>query len=174
MSHQSQLDFVSNVRDSFPEQFVNSKVLEVGSLNINGTVRIFFKDCDYLGVDVGAGKDVDLVCPAHELDIPNETFDTTISCECFEHDKYWVRSFKKMYDLTKPKGLVVFSCATTGRAEHGTTRTSPADAPFTNDYYRNLTAEDFDGAFELAEMFDEYQFSVNQSPADLYFYGIKK
>jgi len=174
MSHQSQLDFVSNVRDSFPEQFVNSKVLEVGSLNINGTVRIFFKDCDYLGVDVGAGKNVDLVCPAHELDMPNETFDTTISCECFEHDKYWVRSFKKMYDLTKPNGLIVFSCATTGRPEHGTTRTSPADAPFTNDYYRNLTAEDFDGAFELKEMFDEYQFAVNNWPADLYFYGVKK
>jgi SAM-dependent methyltransferase len=174
MSHQSQLDFVSNVRDSFPKQFVNSKVLEVGSLNINGTVRIFFQDCDYVGVDIGPGKDVDLICPGHELTFPINTFDTTISCECFEHDKFWVRTFKKMYDLTKHNGLVVFSCATIGRPEHGTTRTSPADAPFTNDYYRNLTAEDFEGAFDLDNMFSEYQFAVNQWPADLYFYGVKK
>jgi SAM-dependent methyltransferase len=174
MSHQSQLDFVSGVRNKFPKNFNDAKVLEVGSLNINGTVRIFFKDCDYLGVDVGAGKDVDLVCPAHELDIPPNTFNTSISCECFEHDKYWVRSFKKMYDLTKYYGLVIFSCATTGRPEHGTTRTSPADAPFTNDYYRNLTAEDFEGAFDLKNMFSEYEFSTNQWPADLYFYGVKK
>ena len=174
MSHQSQLDFVSSVQKRFPKYFLNSKVLEVGSLNINGTVRIFFKDCDYLGVDVGPGKDVDLVCPAHELDIQPETFDTSISCECFEHDKYWVRSFKKMYDLTKPGGLVIFSCATTGRPEHGTTRTSPADAPFTNDYYRNLTIEDFEGAFDMDKMFEEYHFSGSKFPADLYFYGVKK
>lgn len=173
MSHQSQLDFVKSVKDRFPNKFNNKKVLEVGSLNINGTVRIFFDNCDYLGIDIGPGKDVDLVCAAHELDTPNDTFDTAISCECFEHDKYWVRSFKKMYDVTKPGGLVIFSCATTGRAEHGTTRTSPADAPFTNDYYRNLTAEDFEGAFDMDKMFEEYHFAGNKWPADLYFYGIK-
>ena len=173
MSHQSQLDFVSGVRDRFPEHFINSKVLEVGSLNINGTVRIFFKDCDYTGIDVGAGKDVDVVCAAHEFEAELNSFDTTISCECFEHDKYWVRSFKKMYDSTKHGGLVIFSCATTGRAEHGTTRTSPADAPFTNDYYRNLTIEDFEGAFDMDKMFSEYHFAGNEWPADLYFYGIK-
>lgn len=174
MSHQSQLDFVDRVRNKFPEQFVNSKVLEVGSLNINGTVRIFFQDCDYTGVDIGPGKDVDLVCPGHELTFPNETFDTTISCECFEHDKHWKLTFQKMYALTKPNGLVVFSCATTGRPEHGTTRTSPADAPFTNDYYRNLEAGDFAAAFNLDEMFSDYQFQAWPWPADLYFYGVKR
>ncbi len=174
MSHQSQLDFVHRISVRFPEKFMECKVLEVGSLNINGTVRIFFKNCDYLGIDVGPGKDVDLVCPAHELDTPHNTFDTTISCECFEHDRHWLRSFKKMYDLTNPGGLVIFSCATTGRAEHGTTRNSPADSPFTNDYYRNLTAEDFKGAFDLKKMFSEHEFLINQWSADLYFYGVKK
>jgi hypothetical protein len=79
-----------------------------------------------------------------------------------------------MYDLTRHEGLVIFSCATTGRPEHGTTRTSPADAPFTNDYYRNLTAEDFEGAFDLSVVFSEYEFQTCQWPADLYFYGVKK
>lgn len=174
MSHQSQMDFVDRVRSQFPEQFINSKVLEIGSLNINGTVRVFFQDCDYLGVDIGEGKDVDLVCPGHLLDIEHETFDTTISCECFEHDRYWLLTFKKMYDLTKPEGLLIFSCATTGRAEHGTTATSPADAPYTNDYYGNLTEADFRNAFHLDRLFSEYQFSTNEYPADLYFYGVKK
>lgn len=174
MSHQSQLDFVSRVKTKFPDAFKNAQVLEVGSLNINGTVRIFFEGCEYLGIDIGPGKDVDLVCPAHELTTTPNTFNTTISCECFEHDKYWVRTFKKMFDLTKPGGLVIFSCATTGRPEHGTTRTSPADAPFTNDYYRNLTQEDFEGAFDLAEMFSLYEFQTCPNPADLYFYGVKR
>jgi SAM-dependent methyltransferase len=174
MSHQSQLDFVKSVRDMFPYSFKEATVLEVGSLNINGSVRQFFINCDYVGVDLAEGNGVDIVGSVHTLPLAENSFDTVISCECFEHDKYWVRSFKKMYDLTKPGGIVIFSCATTGRPEHGTTRTSPADAPFTNDYYRNLTAEDFEGAFDLKDMFSEYEFSTNQWPADLYFYGVKK
>lgn len=174
MSHQSQLDFVSSVRTKFPKAFNGAKVLEVGSLNINGTVRIFFDDCDYLGIDLGPGKDVDLVTPAHGLESPNNVFDTVISCECFEHDQFWRQSFQRMYDVLKPQGLFIFSCATTGRPEHGTTRTSPADAPFTNDYYRNLTAYDFASAFDLKNMFSEHEFSTCDFPADLYFYGVKK
>jgi len=63
--------------------------LEVGSLDINGSVRIVFERCDYLGVDLGEGKGVDLVCPGHLLEFPASSFDTVISCQCFEHDVHW-------------------------------------------------------------------------------------
>jgi hypothetical protein len=67
------------------------------------------------------------------------------------------------------------SCATTGRPEHGTKRTSPQDAPLIEwDYYKNLTEEDFREAFDLDKMFSKYEFSTNSQPYDLYFYGIKK
>jgi len=173
MSHPQQLDFVRSVKAKFPANFNGVSVIEIGSLNINGTVRIFFDYCNYIGVDVGEGRDVDLVCPAHELSFKDNVFDTAISCECFEHDKHWEKSFAKMHSMVKPKGLVVFSCATTGRGEHGTTATSPKDAPFTNDYYRNLTAEDFEKAFNLPGMFKQYEFSGNDTTHDLYFWGVK-
>jgi hypothetical protein len=73
--------------------------------------------------------------------------------------------------------LVFFSCATTGRPEHGTPRTTPADSPFTSltsEYYCNLTAEDFKDAFGLSTMFSPHQFFVQHITHDLYFYGIKK
>jgi SAM-dependent methyltransferase len=174
MSHPAQLDFVKSVKDKFPANFNTVSVIEIGSLNINGTVRIFFDYCNYIGVDVGEGRDVDVVCPAHELSYLDNVFDTAISCECFEHDKYWVRSFGKMHAMVKPKGLVIFSCATTGRPEHGTTATTPNDAPFTTDYYRNLTEEDFRASFDLDSMFSQYEFSVHDGNHDLYFWGVKK
>ena len=170
MSHQSQLDFVSSVKSMFPYSFRDARVLEVGSLNINGSVRQFFTNCDYVGVDLSSGKGVDLVGAAHTLDLGK--FDTTISCECFEHDKHWKETFKKMYDSAKC--LVVFTCATTGRPEHGTTATNPADSPFTTDYYMNLTEEDFRKEFNLDEMFSKYEFSECKAPQDLYFWGLKK
>ena len=68
--------------------------------------------------------------------------------------------------------LVFFSCATTGRAEHGTRRTTPHDAPFCGDYYRNLTEEDVRSECDLTA-FKQYEFSTNESACDLYFWGIK-
>jgi SAM-dependent methyltransferase len=170
MSHQQQLDFVQSVKDEFPEYFKGTKVLEVGSLNINGSVRQFFEPGQYTGCDLGEGAGVDIVCEGHELPYPNESFDVVISCECFEHDRHWEKTFQKMIDLARKGGLVIFSCATIGRPEHGTTRTSPADAPFTNDYYRNLREEDFD---QFKSSFNSYRFSQCLRPRDLYFWGLK-
>ena len=173
MAHKQQFDFVESVKSKYPDNFYKAKVLEIGSLNINGTIRDLFVDCDYLGVDVGEGKDVDLVCEGQNLDKPDNTYDTTISCECFEHNPYWKETFENMHRMTKVGGLVIFSCATTGRPEHGTSRTSRSDAPFCGDYYRNLTEHDIKSSCDMSK-FIEYGFSTCDSPADLYFWGITK
>ena len=81
-----------------------------------------------------------------------------------------------MIRLTKSNGLVLFTCATTGRLEHGTVNRNPEDS-LTSDihsYYKNLTEIDFKNALKLDELFELYNFSVNENSHDLYFYGIKK
>jgi SAM-dependent methyltransferase len=173
MAHQQQFDFVSGIASFFPNNFANCKVLEVGSLDINGSVRQFFTDCEYIGIDLGQGRGVDVVCQGQDYDAPDNTFDTVISCECFEHNPAWVMTFVNMYRMTKPGGLIVMSCATTGRAEHGTKRTSPADAPFCDDYYKNLTEQDFVDNLNIDNMFSAYEFGIGEATRDLYFYGVK-
>ena len=59
MSHQSQLDFVRSLTVRFPIYFAGQKVLEIGSLDINGSIRQFFSGCEYIGVDLGEGNGVD-------------------------------------------------------------------------------------------------------------------
>jgi SAM-dependent methyltransferase len=117
MSHYQQHRFVESVKERFPDFFTNKSVLEFGSLNINGTVRIFFDNCLYIGLDLGNGADVDVVCIAHEYNMPDQTFDTVLSCEMFEHDPHWDKSFANMIRLCKNNGLIFFTCATTGRKE---------------------------------------------------------
>lgn len=171
MSHQSQLDFVAEIKSVLPLYFERSKVLEVGSLNINGSVRKFFDSpSKYIGCDLGEGDGVDIVCRGHELPYEDNSFDVVISCECFEHDQYWQQTFQKMINLARIGGLVLFSCATIGRPEHGTTKTSPKDAPFTNDYYQNLSENDFQC---FKSQFRIHAFSECASPRDLYFWGLK-
>lgn len=178
MSHPQQQEFIQLVKTKYPKYFSNRKVLEVGSLNINGTVRDFFNDCNYLGIDVANGPGVDLVCQGQHYSASDKSYDVVISCECFEHNPYWIETFKNMHRLTIPDGLIIMTCATTGRAEHGTTKTRPVDSPLTvqigwGDYYKNLTVEDFENNFRLKEMFSYYELYADYRHCDLYFYGIK-
>lgn len=174
MAHLQQFEFVRNLSKKFPDSFNKAKVLEVGSLDINGSIRQFFTDCHYIGLDIGKGKGVDIVCFGEQYDAPDSSFDTTGSCECFEHNPEWLATFKNMIRLTKSGGLVFFTCATEGRAEHGTSRTSRADAPFCGDYYRNLVESDFTKEIDFKEIFSEFAFMSQNVTHDLYFYGIKK
>jgi len=171
MSHQSQLDFVASLKKSHPQYFSNQKVLEIGSLDINGSIRQFFDKCNYIGVDLGHGKGVDLVAKGEELTFPDDGFDVVASCECFEHNPEWIATFNNMARMSSK--LVFFTCATTGRPEHGTTRTNPWDSPFTaHDYYRNITEEDIRRDCDLGQFY-YYEFSTNDDAKDLYFWGFK-
>jgi hypothetical protein len=172
MSHPAQIFFVSSVKEMFPEMFVRKQVLEVGSLDINGSIRDLFEQCTYIGVDLGEGKGVDLIARGEDLVFEDKCFDVVASCECFEHNPKWVETFNNMVRMSSK--LVFFSCATTGRAEHGTARTNPWDSPFTaHDYYKNLTEQDFRDHCDLSQ-FEEYAFSTDDDAHDLYFWGIKK
>jgi SAM-dependent methyltransferase len=178
MSHKEQLDFVHKVKEKYKKHFIDKCVVEIGSLNINGSVRKFFEKCVYIGVDVGPGPGVDVVCLGHEYHMPDNSFDVSISCECFEHDPYYIKTFENMVRLAKSGGLVVFSCATTGRKIHGTKQEEPQSSPLTVnlgwDYYKNLEEEDFTQKMNFDSLFSEYEFSKNTDSFDLYFYGIKR
>jgi len=180
MSHPSQMQFIKSVKNHFPEYFSGKQILEVGSLNINGTVRDFFTNSYYVGIDVAEGNGVDVVCEGQNFDAPTDSFDVAISCECFEHNPHWVATFQNMYRMVRPGGIVIMSCATTGRPEHGTTRTTPQDSPLTIglgwDYYKNLEEKDFREHFNIESMFRTFEFIGNSNmgySSDLFFYGIK-
>ena len=178
MSHYQQQEFVASVQNLFPDHFRNKSVLEVGSLNINGTVRVFFSNCFYIGIDLDVGPGVDIVANGKDWTAPDATFDTVISCECFEHNPFWVETFANMYRMAKPHALIIMTCATTGRREHGTSRSDFQSSPLTIkmgwEYYKNLTEEDFSQNFDLKTMFSDHRFSTNMQSNDLYFWGKKR
>lgn len=152
--------------------------MDIGSLSINGTNRYLFDNYQYTGVDIGPGRNVDVVCKGHEFrsDTP---FDIVLSTECFEHDIYYADTIRNCVALTKPGGLFLFTCASTGRPEHGTARTNTAwGSPYTDeqwpDYYKNLSEEDVRAVLDFDEAFTDYAFEYNPEAFDLYFYGVRK
>jgi hypothetical protein len=174
MAHLEQRNFFTSLKEKLPEAFTGVRVLEIGSLDINGTIRDFFEPSEYVGVDVGPGPGVDVVAQGEDLDYRDNSFDVAVSAECFEHNPEWVATFRNMWRMSSRH--VIMTCASEGRAEHGTTATSPEDSPLTQhwDYYRNLTEQDFKAEFSLDSMFESYFFEYNPVSFDLYFYGVKR
>lgn len=156
--------------------FVRKIVLEIGSLDINGSVRSFFEQCNYTGLDIGPGPGVDVVCEGQKYDAPSASFDVVICCEVMEHNPFWADTLRNMMRLLKPGGFLVMSCATKGRLEHGTTRTDIGSSPHTVDqgwdYYRNLTAKDITKEVDLSEL-SSSGFATNLMNWDLYLLGVK-
>lgn len=178
MSHPAQQEFVARLKSKLPTYFEDKIVLEVGSLDINGSIREFFTDCNYTGIDIGEGPGVDIVCEGQNFEGDDCSYDVTCSTECFEHNPHWIKTFENMIRLTKNEGLVFFTCATTGRAVHGTENQYPHCSPLTIkkgwNYYKNLTEMDIREEFDIESVFSEYGFEVEDVSCDLYFWGLKK
>lgn len=136
MAHLEQRDFCLRVRDRWPHLFDYKSVLDCGSLDINGNNRYLFQGGSYIGIDVIEGPNVDRVCRIHEF--AGGPFNVVISTECLEHDRYASQSIQRMIDLVADDGLLLITCATTGRAEHGTPGHEDWASPGTNDHYRNI------------------------------------
>jgi SAM-dependent methyltransferase len=175
--HQTSKDFMDSLKRTIPRYFNDKIVLEVGSQDINGTNNYLFENCKYVGLDLGPGRNVDVV--SHVADFEphgyNETeqFDTIISTNAFEHDRRYLESIVAIsLRLLKPKGLFAFSCASLGSQEHGTSDHYSNLSPHTNDYYKNLVESDIREALDFDEHFAAYAFAVNG--VDLQFWGIKK
>ena len=174
-------EFTLFVKDIYKNYFINKKVLDVGSGDINGNNKFLFENCEYDGNDVIEANNVTIVSKTKDLLFLDNTFDTIISTECFEHDPEYKESLKKIYKMLKPDGLFCFTCASTGRAEHGTRRTSPNDSYGTigklndmHDYYKNLNIIDINEVLELNKLFSNWESYYNSESKDLYFVGIKK
>ena len=52
MAHPQQAEYFTSVREHYLAHFERARVLEVGSLDINGSVRDLFSACEYTGVDL--------------------------------------------------------------------------------------------------------------------------
>ena len=87
-------------------------IADVGSYDVNGNYRMFFDrdNWTYIGLDITAGPNVDLVIPERDWTITHpslsESFDVVVSGQCLEHvRKPWLW-IKDVVSLAKPNALI--------------------------------------------------------------------
>lgn len=90
-------------------------VLDVGSLDLNGSLREIFEGAKkYIGLDVEAGENVDVVASSHAIPLGDDSVDVVVSSSCFEHDPMFWLTFLEMCRVVKPSGYIYINSPSNG------------------------------------------------------------
>ena len=90
-------------------------VVEVGSRDINGSVRPLVDCGTYTGIDLAAGAGVDVVGDAFDMAHP---CDLVICCEVLEHEPRPAELVAHMASWLRPGGAMLLTMAGPGRGAH--------------------------------------------------------
>ncbi len=96
-------------------------ILDLGSLDINGSYRLFFDfpAWTYKGIDMAPGKNVDIVLqdPYRWQGVKSNSADVVISGQAFEHIEFFWLTALEIFRVLKPGGLCCL-IAPSGGPEH--------------------------------------------------------
>ena len=109
MCNQTCLDW--GVKHLKPDLIKDKQILEVGSYNINGSLRKdieIYQPKEYIGCDIAYGNDVDVICNASNLmeKFGKKSYDLVISCCALEHIIDWKAAISNMKGVCKEDGYI--------------------------------------------------------------------
>lgn len=144
-------------------------VCEIGSFDVNGSVRGQFDGCEkYVGVDIRAGAGVDEVADGATYGKPN-AFDVVITTETLEHAPEPAAIVANAFRILKPGGLVVITAAGPGRDPHNCDGSGP---PRESESYANVEPNDL--ATWLTDAgFEQVKVEFNERDRDVYAHAVK-
>jgi SAM-dependent methyltransferase len=113
------------IRHLTPDEVRGTRVIEIGSRDVNGSLRPLImswgKPAEYVGVDIVEGPGVDIICTAEDLvdRFGKESFDLVISTEMLEHVRDWRKVVSNMKNLCRPGGTILVTTRSIGFPYHG-------------------------------------------------------
>lgn len=107
-----------------PDHVRGRRVLEVGSLDVNGSARAVVEalgPSEYVGVDIEPGPGVDRVVAAEHLvaTFGSERFDVVVATELLEHTEHWREVVHNLKAVLVPGGRLVLTTRSWPFEYHG-------------------------------------------------------
>lgn len=125
-------------------------VVEIGSLDINGTVRGLFPGAVWHGIDVVDGPAVDEVADGATWQ-PEAPVDLVVSCEVFEHTEDWRAIIANAFAMLRPLGEIVVTAAGPDRFPHSAVDGGELRP---GEYYANISVDELTDALVAAGFVD--------------------
>jgi hypothetical protein len=145
-------------------------VVEIGSRNINGTIRPMFDvhAKKYIGVDVSPGDGVDVVADGATYRPPVPA-DVVVCCEVLEHAPNARQIVENAVLMLRGGGMLILTAAGEGRAPH-----SAVDGGRVREgeFYRNVTRALLRKWLEDAGV-AAFEITVDDSAKDIYAWAIR-
>ena len=142
-------------------------VLELGSLDINGSPRLLVPQADYWGIDKQAGRGVNELADAAEWR-SDMRFDLVICAEVLEHTSLGPEILATAQDHLNPGGRLIVTCATHGREPHSAVDGGSVRA---DEHYENVDPRTFLLEVALAG-FRPVRFETHHDRGDLYLLAV--
>lgn len=159
--HREVIDWVSEcleLRKTYGLKTTSARVLDIGSLDINGSVKPLFAELIsdgglFFGIDVQEGPGVDLVADAsvYKSDIQ---YDIIVCAEVFEHTAVWPKIIQNAHSLLVPGGMFIATMAGEGRRPHSAIDENPIRSW---EYYKNVSGADLT---KKLSMFSNFEVNV--------------
>lgn len=105
------------------DEVAGKKVIEVGSYNVNGSLRPIIENwgsAGYIGVDRVKGPGVDKVCRVEDIvdEFGRESFDIVIATELLEHVLDWRKAISNLKRICRPGGIIIITTRSCGFGYH--------------------------------------------------------
>lgn len=167
--HPAAMNAVVRILDAHKFKNPKKAICEIGSFDVNGSVRPLFGGCDkYVGVDTRAGAGVDEVADGATYGRAS-AFDVVITTETLEHAPEPEAIVANAFRILKPGGLVVITAAAPGRDPHNCDGSGP---PRESETYANVDPVDLTTWLKDAG-FEKVKVELNERDRDVYAHAVK-
>ena len=138
--HSSAYKWIEDSYNTWVEDKKDLNILEIGSLDINGSVRPIFAERNsmYLGIDPQIGPGVDFVTDASTFST-GPLFNVIVCAEVFEHTPVWRDIVDRSYENLLEGGIFIATMAGEGRAPHSAIDENPI-RPW--EHYENINRKE--------------------------------
>jgi SAM-dependent methyltransferase len=141
-------------------------VLEIGSRDVNGSVRPLFPGRRYIGSDIEPGDGVEIVASGAAVTLP-EPAAVIVTTETLEHTPDGEAICRNAYRLLQHGGVFIVTCAGIGRIPHSAVDGGPLRA---GEFYANVSEADL---WAWLSDFAEVSIEENPEAGDIYATAVK-
>lgn len=100
----------------YSREFSEPTIVEIGSQDVNGSLREVAPPSKYVGLDFQAANGVDIVLEdAYHFPLEDEFADIVITSSCFEHSEMFWLTFLEGVRILKPNGLFYINAPSRGQ-----------------------------------------------------------